>query len=53
MRESKKLLNIILKNTIKISKREGKELFLYFDESLEISDVTKKIFGANKNGVSV
>ncbi|XP_058535854.1 synaptonemal complex protein 2 [Ochotona princeps] len=50
VRESKKLLNIILKNTIKISKREGKELFLYFDESLEISDVTKKIFGANKNG---
>ncbi|KAL2763493.1 synaptonemal complex protein 2 [Daubentonia madagascariensis] len=48
VRESKKLLNIILKNIVKISKREGKELFLYFDASLEITNVTQKIFGANK-----
>nr|XP_051691030.1 synaptonemal complex protein 2 isoform X6 [Oryctolagus cuniculus] len=49
VRESKKLLNIILKNIVKISKREGRELLLYFDASLEIGDVTQKIFGANKN----
>ncbi|VCX39408.1 unnamed protein product [Gulo gulo] len=48
VRESKKLLTIILKNIVKISKREGKELLLYFDASLEITNVTQKIFGANK-----
>ncbi|XP_025709168.1 synaptonemal complex protein 2 isoform X3 [Callorhinus ursinus] len=48
VRESKKLLTIILKNMAKISKREGKELLLYFDASLEITTVTQKIFGANK-----
>ncbi|XP_027944976.1 synaptonemal complex protein 2 [Eumetopias jubatus] len=48
VRESKKLLTIILKNIAKISKREGKELLLYFDASLEITTVTQKIFGANK-----
>uniref|UniRef100_A0A2K5PHF6 Synaptonemal complex protein 2 n=1 Tax=Cebus imitator TaxID=2715852 RepID=A0A2K5PHF6_CEBIM len=48
VRESKKLLTITLKNTVKISKREGKELLLYFDASLEITNVTQKIFGANK-----
>ncbi|KAL0594577.1 Synaptonemal complex protein 2, partial [Plecturocebus cupreus] len=48
VRESKKLLTIILKNTVKISKTEGKELLLYFDASLEITNVTQKIFGANK-----
>ncbi|XP_078228163.1 synaptonemal complex protein 2 isoform X3 [Callithrix jacchus] len=48
VRESKKLLTIILKNTVKISKREGKELLLYFDASLEITNVTQKIFGTNK-----
>uniref|UniRef100_A0A667GNK6 Synaptonemal complex protein 2 n=1 Tax=Lynx canadensis TaxID=61383 RepID=A0A667GNK6_LYNCA len=48
VRESKKLLTIILKNTVKISKREGKELLLYFDASLEIASVTQKIWGANK-----
>uniref|UniRef100_A0A673V3G0 Synaptonemal complex protein 2 n=1 Tax=Suricata suricatta TaxID=37032 RepID=A0A673V3G0_SURSU len=48
VRESKKLLTIILKNIIKISKKEGKELLLYFDASLEIASVTQKIFGANK-----
>ncbi|XP_036100538.1 synaptonemal complex protein 2 [Molossus molossus] len=48
-RESKKLLTIILKNIFKISKREGKELILYFDASLEITNVTHKIFGANKH----
>ncbi|GAB5569047.1 synaptonemal complex protein 2 isoform X1 [Prionailurus iriomotensis] len=48
VRESKKLLTIVLKNTVKISKREGKELLLYFDASLEIASVTQKILGANK-----
>ncbi|XP_020760806.2 synaptonemal complex protein 2 isoform X2 [Odocoileus virginianus] len=48
VRESKKLLTIILKNIVKISKREGKELFLYFDASLEITNVAQKIFGGNK-----
>ncbi|KAM6163889.1 synaptonemal complex protein 2 [Rhynchocyon petersi] len=48
VRESKKLLTIILKNRIRISKREGKELHLYFDVSLEITNVTQKIFGADK-----
>ncbi|TKC38310.1 hypothetical protein EI555_018067, partial [Monodon monoceros] len=47
-RESKKLLTIILKNKVKISKREGKELLLYFDASLEIANVTQKVFGADK-----
>ncbi|XP_042638321.1 synaptonemal complex protein 2 [Orycteropus afer afer] len=48
VRESKKLLTILMKTTIKISKREGKELLLYFDASLEITHVTQKIFGVNK-----
>uniref|UniRef100_A0A8C2NQS0 Synaptonemal complex protein 2 n=1 Tax=Capra hircus TaxID=9925 RepID=A0A8C2NQS0_CAPHI len=48
VRESKKLLTVILKNTVKISKREGKELLLYFDASLEITNVAQKIFGGNK-----
>uniref|UniRef100_A0A8C6AU11 Synaptonemal complex protein 2 n=1 Tax=Monodon monoceros TaxID=40151 RepID=A0A8C6AU11_MONMO len=48
VRESKKLLTIILKNKVKISKREGKELLLYFDASLEIANVTQKVFGADK-----
>ncbi|XP_020933809.1 synaptonemal complex protein 2 isoform X1 [Sus scrofa] len=48
VRDSKKLLTIILKDTVKISKRKGKELLLYFDASLEITNVTQKIFGANK-----
>uniref|UniRef100_A0A8C3WW46 Synaptonemal complex protein 2 n=1 Tax=Catagonus wagneri TaxID=51154 RepID=A0A8C3WW46_9CETA len=48
VRDSKKLLTIILKDTVRISKREGKELLLYFDASLEITNVTQKIFGANK-----
>ncbi|XP_075866943.1 synaptonemal complex protein 2 isoform X2 [Microcebus murinus] len=48
VRESKKLLTIIMKNIVKISKKEGKELFLYFDASLEITNVTQKIFGVNK-----
>lgn len=53
VRESKKLLTIILKNIVRLSKREGKELLLYFDASLEIASVTQKIFGANKYKVSV
>lgn len=52
VRESKKLLTIILKNKVKISKREGKELLLYFDASLEIANVTQKVFGADKYRVS-
>lgn len=48
-RESKKLLTIILKTILRISNREGKELLLYFDASLEITNVTQKIFGANKH----
>lgn len=52
VRDSKKLLTIILKDTVKISKRKGKELLLYFDASLEITNVTQKIFGANKYRVS-
>nr|XP_045013012.1 synaptonemal complex protein 2 [Jaculus jaculus] len=48
VRESKKILSIIMKNVVKISKREGKELLLYFDASLEIMNVTQKLFGANK-----
>ncbi|KAM5218378.1 synaptonemal complex protein 2 isoform 3-T3 [Hipposideros larvatus] len=46
--ESKKLLTIILKNTVKISNSEGRELHLYFHASLEITKVTQKIFGADK-----
>ena len=52
VRESKKLLTVILKNTVNISKREGKELLLYFDASLEITNVAQKIFGGNKYKVS-
>ncbi|XP_031229148.1 synaptonemal complex protein 2, partial [Mastomys coucha] len=48
VRESKKLLTLTLKNIVKISKKEGKELLLYFDASLEITSVTKKLFGGNK-----
>ncbi|XP_070444677.1 synaptonemal complex protein 2 isoform X5 [Equus przewalskii] len=48
VRESKKILTIILKNTVKISERQGKELLLYFDASLEITNVTQKVFGSNK-----
>ncbi|XP_059118038.1 synaptonemal complex protein 2 isoform X4 [Peromyscus eremicus] len=48
VKESKKLLTITLKNIVRISKKEGKELLLYFDASLEITNVTKKIFGGNK-----
>lgn len=52
MRELKKLLILILKNIVKISKKEGKELFFYFDELLEIINVIKKVFGGNKYKVS-
>ncbi|XP_054993405.1 synaptonemal complex protein 2 [Sorex araneus] len=48
VKDSKKLLTISLKNIVKIGKREGKQLLLYFDVSLEIISVTQKIFGANK-----
>ncbi|XP_053527387.1 synaptonemal complex protein 2 isoform X1 [Artibeus jamaicensis] len=48
-RKSKKLLTVILKNILKISTREGKKLLLYFDASLEITNVTQKMFGAHKH----
>ncbi|XP_019612724.2 synaptonemal complex protein 2 [Rhinolophus sinicus] len=48
VRESKKLLTVILKNTVKICNRKGKELLLYFHASLEITKVTQKIFGTDK-----
>ncbi|XP_052037554.1 synaptonemal complex protein 2 [Apodemus sylvaticus] len=48
VRESKKLLTLTLKSIVNISKKEGKELLLYFDASLEITNVTKKLFGGNK-----
>nr|XP_034351252.1 synaptonemal complex protein 2 [Arvicanthis niloticus] len=48
VKESKKLLTLTLKNIVKISKKEGKELLLYFDASLEITNVAKKLFGGNK-----
>ncbi|XP_054429314.1 synaptonemal complex protein 2 [Pteronotus mesoamericanus] len=48
-RKSKKLLTVILKNILKIGKREGIKLLLYFDASLEITNVTQKIFGAHKH----
>nr|XP_048297236.1 synaptonemal complex protein 2 isoform X4 [Myodes glareolus] len=53
VRESKKLLTITLKNIVRISRKEGKELLLYFDASLEITNVTKKIFGGNKYKILV
>ncbi|XP_049632988.1 synaptonemal complex protein 2 [Suncus etruscus] len=48
LKESKKLLTIILKTIVKISKIAGKQLLFYFDASLDIINVTQKIFGANK-----
>ncbi|XP_035865361.1 synaptonemal complex protein 2 [Phyllostomus discolor] len=48
-RKSKKLLTVILKNILKISTREGKKLLLYFDASLEITNVTQKVFGVHKH----
>ncbi|XP_048205645.1 synaptonemal complex protein 2 [Perognathus longimembris pacificus] len=48
VKDSKKLLSIILQNTVRISQTEGKELLLYFDISLEITSVTQKIFGTSK-----
>ncbi|XP_063140754.1 synaptonemal complex protein 2 isoform X3 [Rattus norvegicus] len=53
VRESKKLLTLTLKNIVKISKKEGKELLLYFDAALEITNVTKKLFGGNKYKILV
>ncbi|XP_013362881.1 PREDICTED: synaptonemal complex protein 2 isoform X2 [Chinchilla lanigera] len=48
VKESKKLLSIILKSVVKIGNREGEELLLYFDASLDITNVVEKIFGASK-----
>ncbi|XP_042555247.1 synaptonemal complex protein 2 [Dipodomys spectabilis] len=48
VKDSKKLLSIILKNIVKISQTEGKELYLYFDISLEITNVAQKVFGTSK-----
>ncbi|XP_072489491.1 synaptonemal complex protein 2 isoform X3 [Notamacropus eugenii] len=48
VKDAKKLLTLILKNIMNVGNKEGDQLLLYFDPSLEISDVTKKIYGANK-----
>ncbi|KAM4841804.1 synaptonemal complex protein 2 isoform 2-T2 [Thomomys bottae] len=48
VKDSKKLMSIILKNLVRISQTEGKELLLYFDISLEITSVAQKVFGASK-----
>ncbi|XP_027706169.1 synaptonemal complex protein 2 [Vombatus ursinus] len=48
VKDAKKLLTLILKNTMNVGNKEGDQLLLYFDPSLEISEVTKKIYGANK-----
>uniref|UniRef100_K7GBW5 Synaptonemal complex protein 2 n=1 Tax=Pelodiscus sinensis TaxID=13735 RepID=K7GBW5_PELSI len=47
-KESKKLLTIILKNPITMGNQEGEQLFLYFDPVLEIMEVARKVYGANK-----
>ncbi|XP_043843714.1 synaptonemal complex protein 2 [Dromiciops gliroides] len=48
VKDAKKLLTLILKNTMNVGNKQGDQLLLYFDPSLEITDVTKKIYGANK-----
>lgn len=54
VKESKKLLTIILKTIVKISnKLEGKRLLFYFDASLDVINVTQKVLGANKYRVSI
>ncbi|XP_024051673.1 synaptonemal complex protein 2 [Terrapene carolina triunguis] len=47
-KESKKLLTIILKNPVTVGNQEGEEMFLYFDPVLEIMEVARKVYGANK-----
>ncbi|XP_074867811.1 synaptonemal complex protein 2 isoform X2 [Carettochelys insculpta] len=47
-KESKKLLTITLKNPVTVGNQEGEQLFLYFDPVLEIMEVTRKVYGANK-----
>ncbi|XP_067410241.1 synaptonemal complex protein 2 isoform X2 [Emydura macquarii macquarii] len=47
-KESKKLLTIILKNPVTVGNQEGKQIFLYFDPVLEIVEVARKVYGANK-----
>ncbi|XP_074066479.1 synaptonemal complex protein 2 isoform X1 [Macrotis lagotis] len=48
VKDTKKLLTVILKKTMHVGNKGGDQLLLYFDPSLEITDVTKKIYGANK-----
>ncbi|XP_059569203.1 synaptonemal complex protein 2 isoform X2 [Alligator mississippiensis] len=47
-KESKKLLTVILKNSMTICNQEGGQILLYFDPVLEIIDVVRKVYGANK-----
>ncbi|XP_044842531.1 synaptonemal complex protein 2 isoform X3 [Mauremys mutica] len=47
-KESKKLLTIILKNPVAVGNQEGEQMFLYFDPVLEIMEVARKVYGANK-----
>ncbi|XP_065422159.1 synaptonemal complex protein 2 isoform X2 [Chrysemys picta bellii] len=47
-KESKKLLTIILKNPVTVGNQEGEQMFLYFDPVLEIMEVARKVYGANK-----
>ncbi|XP_019365707.1 PREDICTED: synaptonemal complex protein 2 [Gavialis gangeticus] len=47
-KESKKLLTVILKNPMTICNQEGGQILLYFDPVLEIIDVVRKVYGANK-----
>uniref|UniRef100_F6X7Q7 Synaptonemal complex protein 2 n=1 Tax=Monodelphis domestica TaxID=13616 RepID=F6X7Q7_MONDO len=49
VKDAKKLLTLILKNTMNVGNKVGGQLLLYFDPSLEIIDVTKNIYGANKH----
>ncbi|XP_074928555.1 synaptonemal complex protein 2 [Chelonoidis abingdonii] len=47
-KESKKLLTIILKNPVTVGNQEGEQMLLYFDPVLEIMEVARKVYGANK-----
>lgn len=43
---------VILKNTVTISKKKERIAFVFFDASLEITNVAQKNFGGNKYKVS-
>ncbi|XP_078507950.1 synaptonemal complex protein 2 isoform X2 [Lissotriton helveticus] len=46
--QSKALLNIALKNPMKIGCKEGSIIKIYFDSALDVLEVTRKIYGASK-----